>query len=265
MNAAAFENISGVLFDIDGVVHVGDQAIDGAARAIQQLRDHGTSFRFVTNTTTQSRASLHERLRRLGLPIEPDEILTTHEVAARRLRSQGSPTCWLLVADLALPAYAGLPRTEDAPDYVVIGDIGDRWDFELLDRVFNMVMNGSRMIALHKGRFWQTESGLRMDIGCFVAGLEYVTGTRAEVIGKPTAAFFGLALDDMGVQPGEALMVGDDIESDVGGAQRAGLRAALVRTGKYRPDTLERSTVVPDAVLDSVADLPAALGIEPSR
>ena len=249
-------NVDAVLFDLDGVVHVGDDAIAGAANTLDTLRARSIPFRFLTNTTTKSPAQLFEKMQRMRLPIEAGEIFTTHEVAAHHIRRLGDVSCWLLVDDAAREAYDGIRLSEDAPDLVVVGDIGERWTYEILNRVFNLVMDGARLIALHKGRYWQTPDGLRMDIGCFVTGLEYTTGSEATVVGKPSASFFELGLNDLGVTAARAIMVGDDIVSDVGGAQAAGIRGVLVRTGKYREDTLERSPVRPDAVIDSIASLP---------
>lgn len=248
--------IEGVLFDIDGVVHVGKTAIPGAADALRHLDRKSTPYRFVTNTTTKSPRTLHERMQAMGLPIaDPGLILTTHEVAAAWLRARGCPSCLLLVNDDARETYGGLPTSNDRPDYVVIGDIGDAWNYDILDRVFNMVMDGAAMLALHKGRYRQTENGLRMDIGAFVAGLEYTTGRTATIVGKPSSAFFDMAVQRLGVAKDRVVMVGDDIESDIGGAQNAGIRGILVRTGKYREDAAAQSAVRPDAVIDSVADL----------
>ena len=111
------------------------------------------------------------------------------------------------------------------------------------------------MIALHKGKFWQTEDGLQMDIGAFVAGLEYVTGQTATVIGKPSRTFFETALIDMGVKPARAAMIGDDIDSDIGGAQAAGMKGILVKTGKYREELVNKSSVKPNVVVDSISFL----------
>jgi HAD superfamily hydrolase (TIGR01458 family) len=122
-------------------------------------------------------------------------------------------------------------------------------------------MNGAKLVAMHRNKYWQTENGLRMDIGAFVAGLEYVAGCEAMVIGKPSQEFFKLAIQSLGLPTPNVAMIGDDIEADVGGAQAAGLTGILVRTGKYRADTVARSTVRPDADLDSIADLPGWLSI----
>ena len=247
--------VKGILCDVDGVVSIGRTPIPGAAEALEHLSSNGIPYRFVTNTTTESRMTLYERLRAMGMPLEPDHLFTTHEIAARYLVDRGRPTCFLLVADGVREAYEGIPTDESTPDIVLVGDIGDRWDYPLLNRVFNMIMSGAEIVALHKGRYWQTEEGLNMDIGAFVAGLEYATGKTATIMGKPEAAFFEIALADLGLSRDDVVMIGDDIESDVGGAQRAGIRGVLVKTGKYEEDAVKRSSVEPYAVISSIAEL----------
>jgi HAD superfamily hydrolase (TIGR01458 family) len=111
----------------------------------------------------------------------------------------------------------------------------------------------------HKNRWWQTSSGPLLDAGAFVAGLEYAAQAEAEVVGKPTAAYFESALAELDASPGEAVMVGDDVEADIGGAKRVGLRGVLVRTGKFRPAALREADPQPDGVIDSIADLPGYL------
>jgi HAD superfamily hydrolase (TIGR01458 family) len=257
MSGAPLWDVKGILFDLDGVVYIGDRAIPGAAETLELLNERGIPFRFVTNTTTQSPETLGRRMAAMGLPIGRDAILTTHEVAARYLAEMGRPTCHLLVSDDALPAYRGIPTSDVDPAYVVVGDVGERWNRELTNRVFNMMMDGAELIALHKGRYWRTGSGLQVDIGALVAGLEYSTGKTATVIGKPSATFFEMALKELGLPRQDVVMVGDDIETDIGGAQNAGIRGVLVKTGKYREDTLARSTVRPAVVVGSVADVQA--------
>jgi HAD superfamily hydrolase (TIGR01458 family) len=120
-------------------------------------------------------------------------------------------------------------------------------------------MDGAELVALQKNRFWLTPEGLSLDVGPFVAALEYATGRTAHVVGKPARAFFLQPLSELGVEPRAALMVGDDIHSDIGGALDAGLRAVLVRTGKYRADVVGASGIDPTAVVDSIAGVPALL------
>ncbi|MFQ5510398.1 MAG: TIGR01458 family HAD-type hydrolase [Candidatus Krumholzibacteriia bacterium] len=255
MQTEVFENVKGILFDMDGVVHIGNSLVPGAADTINHLDSRGIPYRFLTNTTTLSPESLWRKMVDMGLPITSDVILTVHQAAATYLGRSPQQKCYLLIDANALPAYKGLPQSESHPDRIVIGDIGDRWNYTLLNDIFTMVMGGAEMVALHKGRFWQTERGLRMDIGAFVCGLEYATGVQATIIGKPAPAFFEAALHDLGLDKKAVVMIGDDIETDVGGAQMAGIRGVLVKTGKYRQDDVDRSAVEPDAVLSSITDL----------
>jgi HAD superfamily hydrolase (TIGR01458 family) len=144
-------------------------------------------------------------------------------------------------------------------DAVIAGDLGDRWDYEVLNRAFRRLMDGAELIALQKNRYWETSEGISLDAGPFVAALEYATGREAEVLGKPSDAFFQLALSELGVGADAVAMVGDDVEADVGGAMDAGLAGILVRTGKYREDQVRASGIEPTATVDSIAEVPQLL------
>ena len=167
---------------------------------------------------------------------------------------------WPLVADAIKTDFADFIWDEQQPDYVVLGDIGERWNLALINRLFNVIHDGAGLIALHKGRFWQTGDGLKADIGFFVAGLEYVSSKTACIMGKPNPDFYLRVLDSAQVKAQDALMVGDDIDSDVGGAQLSGIKGCLVKTGKFRQQYLEHSDIKPDYILQSVAGLLVALG-----
>jgi HAD superfamily hydrolase (TIGR01458 family) len=147
-------------------------------------------------------------------------------------------------------------RPEDA-DVVVIGGAGDDFSYDTVNRVFRRLMDGAVLVGMHRNRYWRTSRGWELDAGAYLAGLEEAAGVTAVACGKPSGAFFEAGLSLMGVAAQDALMVGDDIENDVEGARRAGIAAALVRTGKYRPGDEERGA--PDLVIDSLAELPALL------
>jgi phospholysine phosphohistidine inorganic pyrophosphate phosphatase len=150
---------------------------------------------------------------------------------------------------------------ESGAHYVVIGDLASAWDFATLNRAFRLLHSNpeAALIALGMTRYWKAADGISLDVAPFVVALEHAAGRKALVLGKPAAEFFQAAADRLGVPNREILMVGDDIESDIAGAQLAGMRAALMRTGKFREFDLAGS-VKPDAVLDSVAELPAWWG-----
>ncbi|MGR9051279.1 MAG: TIGR01458 family HAD-type hydrolase [Gammaproteobacteria bacterium] len=255
----SLDKIEGVLFDLDGVLYVGSTPIPGACEAVLAVKRRGIVCRFITNTSTLSRAALHTKLVRLGLPIEADEIVSAARAALLYVETYDDPVCFLALADDVKKDFAHLEQSDEKADFVIVGDIGDAWSYSLLNTIFNLLVRGAKLIAIHKNRFWQTEHGLHMDIGAFVAGLEYASRKPAMIIGKPSADFFRSALLDMGLTAARAAIVGDDIDSDVGGGQNAGLTGILVRTGKYRKTYAEASSVRPDFVIDSVAQLPALL------
>jgi len=257
----AFNQLKGMLFDLDGVLYVGKEPIDGALDAATRIRNSHIQCRFVTNTSTLSLASLSSKLNALGFDIPADEIISAPQAALRYLQKQGDPVCRLLLADDVKQDFAAFKQSDTAAEYIVVGDIGNAWTYSMLNEVFNCLVNGAKLIAIHKNRFWQTEHGLQMDIGGFIEALEYTSGTKAMIIGKPSADFFNAALEDMQLEASEVGMIGDDIDSDVGGAQQAGLKGILVRTGKYRQSYADASPIKPDQVLDSIRDLPGLLGI----
>ncbi len=251
----------GVLLDLDGVLYVGDRLLPGARETLGWLEARGIQRRFLTNTSTKSVGELVEKLNRLGLTVQEDEVFSAVSATRAYLEeacggNPGETRVALLIRDAAKEDFAGFAEGTEEADYVVVGDIGAAWSYDLLNRVFRMIMNGARLVAMHRNRYWEGDDGLRMDIGAFVAGLEYVTGKKAVVVGKPSEAFFGLALSSMRMEKGEVVMVGDDVSSDIGGSQAAGIRGVLVRTGKYREGDESETDPPPAAVIDSIADLP---------
>lgn len=256
-----FSAIKGILFDLDGVLYIGSQAIEGAVDAIERIRAGGMPCRFITNTSTLSLTSLQHKINALGFAIPTEEIISAPQAAVLYLKQQHNPVCRLLLADDVKKDFAGLRQSDTEADHIVVGDIGSAWSYDLMNEVFNRLSNGAKLIAIHKNRFWQTEHGLKMDIGGFIEGLEYASGVKATIIGKPSLEFFRIALDDMGLKSSDVAIVGDDIDADVGGGQRAGLQGILARTGKYRQNYAEASPIKPDWIIDSIKDLPGLMGL----
>lgn len=253
-----------IMLDLDGTLYVGNQPIPGAIACIQQLRERGIKLRFLTNTTTKSQADLVAQLRAMGFTLEDGELISAPVGAKLELLNLQQQLCrplriWPIVADSIKQDFADFFWDEHEPDYIVLGDIGDSWDLMLINRLFNVMHSGAELIALHKGRFWQTSEGLKADIGFFVAGLEYVTGKTARIMGKPNRDFFERVLDSASVKAEDAIMVGDDIDSDVGGAQLIGIKGCLVKTGKFRQPYFNQSDIKPDYVISSIAELLTAI------
>jgi len=256
------ETPSGFLFDLDGTLYVGSAAVPGAPGTLARLRDGGVPFRLVTNTTSRSRRMLVERLGGCGFTVAPEEIMTATLAGVELLRAQGRTRVAPFVPSSALEDMAGLTlaggtsgRPRGAADAVVVGDLGARWTYGLLQEAFEQLMAGALLVALSRDRYFRQDGRLALDAGPFVAALEYAAGVTAAVAGKPSPAFYQAAVHGLGVPPERVVMVGDDLWSDVEGAQRAGLQGWLVRTGKFRDDVLRDSGIVPDRILASVADV----------
>ncbi len=256
--------VAGLVFDLEGTLYVGDRPVDGAAQAVAALRARGIAMRFLTNTTTRAHDSLTLKLQRMGFDVAADEVFCAPTAAGRYLRDNDA-SAWLLVASAARSDFDGVRLDPDKPDYVVVGDLGDEWTFDLLNRAFVLVHErGARLIGLVRSRYWLTADGLRLDAGPFVVALEYATGSTAMIFGKPEHAIFETVLGTMGLPAGSVAMVGDDPITDAAAAAAVGMRTVLVRTGKYRDGAPDRSESAgggafeADAVVDSVVDLMVA-------
>jgi HAD superfamily hydrolase (TIGR01458 family) len=263
-----------VLVDIDGVLTVSWKPLPGAVGALREIRGAGLEVALVTNTTSRTRASIAGVLTGAGFPVTADDILTAPTVTAAYLaRHCPGARCALLNSgddireDLTGVRLTGYDDTDSDMDpdvdvdVVIVGGAGPGFDYVALNRAFGQLQRGARLVAMHRNLYWRTDDGLQLDSGAFLLGLERAARREAEITGKPSAAFFEAALAHLGVAAGDALMVGDDIESDVLAAQRAGITGVLVRTGKYLPETQRDAGGSPDHVVDSFADLPALLGL----
>lgn len=256
-------NLKAVLLDLDGVLYVGNEMIAGAEQAVARLRARAFTLAGVTNTTTTSRRSLAEKLHSLGIPLAEKELFTP---AALAVQAIGGHSAELFIRDALREDFKQIKEKSEKPDFVVMGDPGDEgYPPEMLKEIFVRVMGGSRLLALHKNRFWQRPDGLHLDLGAFVAAIEYATGEEATVLGKPSKTFFHGICEALGVEPAETIMVGDDVEADIGGAQLAGLKTALVQTGKYREEfvkqIMRKKSIQPTVVIPSIAELPDALAL----
>ncbi|HVV58153.1 MAG TPA: TIGR01458 family HAD-type hydrolase [Gaiellaceae bacterium] len=251
--------MAAILLDVDGVLHVSGEPIAGGAAAIRRLREAGHRLRFVTNSTIRSRAQVAAQLQSFGVEVDEEEIQTTGGVANRELAGKR-------VLALTMPGIL-----DDLPDLELVGmnvdavlvggvDEGDEagrvFSYLNLNRAFHELEAGATLYCLHKNRWWQTSNGPRLDGGAFVAGLEYAADTEAVVLGKPSPAYFAAALEALDAEPQLTWMVGDDLGSDIVGAHNRDLRTILVRTGKFRPDDVERSRIQPDGIVSSIAQLP---------
>lgn len=224
--------IKGLLVDLSGTVHLGEQEIPGAVAALRDIQRSGLPLRFVTNTSRMPRRMLQELLERLGLPVPRELIFTAPRAVHRHLRERQLRP-FLLIHPRLLEEFSDLPQQE--PNAVVLGLVEEKFDYAHLNQAFRLLLQEAPLLTMGRTRYFEAGAGLQLDAGPFVAALEYAAGIEARVLGKPSPEFFHAAVAELGCRPEEVVMIGDDAASDVGGALAAGLQAILVRTGKYRP------------------------------
>ncbi|MEX0839692.1 MAG: TIGR01458 family HAD-type hydrolase [Parvibaculum sp.] len=230
MTPESLKQTAGLLLDVGGVLYQGDEALSGAVAAFKRLKTSGLPFRLLTNTTRTTRTELASRLAALGFEVTGADIVTPASAAAAILDAEGARPHLLVHPDL-LP---DCPPEAAEPNAVLLGDAGEHFTFERLNRAFGILIEGGRLYALGRNRFFRGRNGFELDAGPFVAALEYAAQVEATLIGKPSPEFFRAAAAAIDLPSEKVLMVGDDLEADVIGAREAGLEAALVCTGKYR-------------------------------
>ena len=250
--------IETVLLDLDGTLYVGSQVVPGAPEAVRWLRDQGLTVRFTTNTDSVTPAALADRLERFGFQTSEDELVTPVAVAARLVASVPGVRVLAVAADGVRQLLAGfLVGPGEPATHVLVADPSYGATYDDLDAAFRALRAGAELVATQVNRVALRDDGEHLDTGGWVRLLEYATGRTARVLGKPSPEFFTATLDALGRGPETALVVGDDLEADVGGGRAVGAATVLVRSGKG--DRRPSAGAGPDAVVDSVADLPGLL------
>jgi HAD superfamily hydrolase (TIGR01458 family) len=242
--------VKGVLLDIDGVISIGNAALPGSLDAVSQIRQSGLPLRFVTNTTRRPRRRIVNDLLSLGLEVSSEDVFTPATIAWDFLARQNLTPLLVVHPDLA-EDFAGL--STNGGEAVVVGDAGTFFTYDLLNRAYRKLIHGAEFLALARNRnFLDRDYELSLDAGPFVAALEFASGKTASVLGKPSPAFFKLAVESLRCTAEDAVMIGDDAEADVGGAMAAGLLGILVRTGKYRPGHETHLSAPPTAIVENL-------------
>ena len=248
----------GVLLDIDGVLTTSWMPLPGAVQTIDWLRAQGIDFRLMTNSSAMSRVAIATRLSSLGMSVDATDILTAVTSAASYLAEHhGGQRCFVLnEGDFGTDLEGVDVVGPEAAEFVLLGGAGPSLGFSELDQVFKLLGAGVPVIALHRNTHFQTRDGPTLDMGALIVGLEAAAAIDIPIVGKPAPTFFESALSALDVVASDAIMVGDDIGSDVIGAQAVGISGVLVRTGKFREEDLERSAAQPDHIITTIGELP---------
>ena len=243
-----FKKIKGFLLDLDGVLYIIDKPIEGAQETLKKLKEK-YPVRFITNTTTKPRKIVYEKLIKMGFDVKEEEIFSALEATKQFLKEKDAGA-FLILTDLALEDMKDIKK--EPVEYVVIGDARDNFTYENMNKAFRYLMDGAELLATAKNKYFRDKDGkLSLDCGAYIVGLEFATGKKAKLIGKPNKDFFLLAVKSMGLKPEEVAVIGDDIEADIKGAMDAGLKGILVKTGKFTPQDLEKG-IKPDLIIENI-------------
>lgn len=245
------------LIDLDGTLYIGSRAVDGAAAAVQRIRDLGLAVRFTTNTDSIAPQAVVHRLTGFGIECTPGDVLTPVVLAGRLLDEHPASRAMVVASAGVRAALADrVAAGGDTVTHVVVADPSYGATYAELDSAFQAVRAGARLVATQMGRWVQRDDGVHLDTGGWVRLLEYATESDALVLGKPSPEFFRLAASAAGVEPAATVVVGDDRASDIAGGRAAGCHTVLVRTGKGSasrgPDpelTVASIAQVPDAIV----------------
>ena len=251
------------MLDLDGTIFQGNILIPGALETLLFLQNAQIPHRFITNATRMTKKKLVLMLEKMGLSVSSDDIFSSPHAAAIYCQNKGYKKILLVVPDREMEEdFSSFQLVDCSPDAIILGDMGAGFTFGLINNLFNHILGGSELVALHKNRFWKSADGCSMDIGAFVSALEFASGRTASIMGKPNSKLFFLASGEWGLPAEKILMVGDDIEADVGGALNAGMKSVLVKTGKFRAETLPSYDAKPNYIIDSIADLPGIIDLD---
>jgi HAD superfamily hydrolase (TIGR01458 family) len=249
---------AGALIDLDGtLVDVGRGPMPGAAGFLERLHARGHPYKICSNSTRRSRDEVAREMATLGLSVRASDIVLPASLARRTIVSSARRRALLLVPEGCRPDFDGIEAVSEVADWVVIGDLGREMNADRLDAALRALLAGARLLALHKNPRWNAgpERGIVLDAGAYVAALEYGSGVEATVVGKPSRAFYELALAELGLAAKDVVMIGDNIANDLVGAAAAGCRTCVVRGTAFREDALAAATARPDLLVDSVAEL----------
>jgi 4-nitrophenyl phosphatase len=257
-----FTDLQGVVADMDGVLWRGDQALPGMADFFAFLRGREIPFVLASNNSSRSQSDYTAKLAKMGIAdIQIDQIVTSGTTTVDYLRTTYSPSTRLHVLGgdglKRMIADAGLQMVDHDAEVVVAG-IDFDLTYERLKRAALQIRAGAVFIGTNDDATFPSTEGLVPGAGSILAALKTATEREPIVMGKPGLAMFHTSLRVLGTQAGRTLMIGDRINTDIEGAQAAGLKTALVLSGVTTVEELAVSAIQPDAVFDHLAALVAA-------
>jgi HAD superfamily hydrolase (TIGR01458 family) len=244
----------GVLFDIDGVLEFQGKVYPGAVELLASLRQKGITIRILTNSTLKSRKVCAERLNLLGFYVLEEEVITASWATARYLENLNPKSCWVMLKGKGLDEFKGVNLDNENPEYIVLGDYREGFNFENMNQALKLLLKGARLIVMIPEKVDHSLGRVELTVGAYGQMLEDAAGIKATYIGKPGTYMFDLALAEIALDPARVVMVGDRMATDILGARRAGVKSVLVKTGEFKEGDLSGDEL-PDIIVDSVKEI----------
>jgi HAD superfamily hydrolase (TIGR01458 family) len=244
----------GVIFDVDGVLEFQGIVYPGAIELLDHLRERGMTIRVLTNSTLKSRRTCAEKLNAKGFHIDKEEIITASYATAQYLKTLNPRSCWVMLKGEGLEEFRAFNFDERDPEYIVLGDLREDFNFPNMNRALKLLLQGSKLVVMITEKVDNSMGDVELTVGAYGKMLEDAARVKATYIGKPNRIIFDMTLETMNIEKSKILMVGDKIQSDIRGARNVGIKSALVKTGEFKESDLE-SDVKPDYLCESIQDL----------
>lgn len=242
------------MFDIDGVLEFQGKVYPGAIELLDFLRGKGIIIRILTNSTLKSRKSCTMKLQEMGFHVYEDEVITASFATAEYLKTLHPISCWVMLKREGLEEFKDFNHNNENPEYIVMGDLRDDFNYANMNKALKLLINGSNFIVMIPETVDHSMGGLELTVGAYGKMLENAANVKATYIGKPNKYIFEIALHTMNIERSRVLMVGDKMTTDILGARNTGIKSAVVKTGEFRESDLD-CDVRPDYIFDSVKDI----------
>lgn len=272
---AMVQTIEGFIFDLDGTVYLGDEALPGAVNTITTLRELGKRVLFVTNKPLQPRSTYAEKLTRLGIPTVPDDVITSGYVLGFHLAQHDPNLRLYVIGETNLHEELrehGLTLVDEFIDQnpqdvimtegidAVVVAFDRTFDYRKLNTAYQALMSGARFFATNLDKTCPMPGGGIPDAGATVASLEHLTGRHLDLLaGKPSHLIIDVVLNRLNLRADQCLMVGDRLETDMRMGHEAGMKTALVLTGASTQDDLTKQHVLPNFILNNIGEIQSSL------